>query len=296
MIILMDIVVMVGMSLLGAALGSFAGAQVWRLRAAQLEYDKREGEDYDKHEYARLKPLLNKSFRKDRSQCLSCHHELRWYDLVPIISWLALLGKCRYCRKPIGVADFLLELAMGALFLCVITYWPGSLSDPLGWVKLGVLLVAMVALAINFMYDYRWYLLVSGLNWLVIGCGVVFAGAVVLQSSSVIDALWTILGSVMVLGGLYGVLSAVSKGRLVGEGDIYLGAGLGLLLADWRLSFIALFAANLIGTVLILPQLLSRKLERGSHVPLGPLLILGFLVAWFFGENIITWYQQLIFF
>ena len=121
-----------------------------------------------------------------------------------------------------------------------------------------------------------------------------FATIVWIQSGGDFTALWSILGSVAILGGLYAVLWAISQGRWIGEGDIYLGIGLGLLLADWRLAFVALFAANLVGTIMILPNLVSRKLERGSRVPFGPLLIIGFLVAWFLGGPLIEWYLGLV--
>lgn len=291
----MDTYFIIFISLLGAALGSFAAAQVWRLRADQLETDKRSGEPIDREEFKKLKPLLGKTFKSDRSRCLSCHHELKWYDLLPIISWLTLAGRCRYCKESIGFADFALELAMAGLFAAGLVFWPGQLSEPLEVVKLVLWLVSLVALAINFMYDARWSLLVSGLNWLLIICGVIYAGIVLWQSPDVLNTLGSIAGSVFILGGLYGALWIFSRGKLVGEGDIYLGIGLGLLLADWQLGFLALFAGNFIGTLVVMPQLLSRKLKRGSHVPLGPLLIIGFLIAWFFGAMIVDWYRELIF-
>ena len=279
---------------IGAAMGSFVVAQVWRLRAQQLKAEKGQGEAVDLAEYKRLKPLMKRKVRSDRSTCLSCGHTLEWYDLLPIVSWLALRGKCRYCKASIGWTELLVELVMAGLFVVTILTWPWSLTNVLEWAKLVVWLVALVALAINFIYDARWFLLVSGLNWLLIGCGVVFSAITLVQSTDVLVSLWSILGSVAILGGLYGALWLYSRGKWVGEGDIYLGTGLALLLADWRLAFVALFAANLVGTLAILPQLVSKKLERGAHIPFGPLLIIGFLIAWFFGETIVSWYSQLV--
>ena len=66
----------------------------------------------------------------------------------------------------------------------------------------------------------------------------------------------------------------------MGDGDIYLGAGIALFLGDWRLAFVSLFVANLIGTLYVLPALFSRKLGRGSQVPFGPFLIIGGIVTW----------------
>ena len=93
--------ILVIVAALGAVMGSFIGAQVWRVRARQLVEDKQAGEPVDTLELRRLKPLLM-PLKDDRSRCLSCGHELRWYDLLPVVSWLVTRGRCRYCRAPIG--------------------------------------------------------------------------------------------------------------------------------------------------------------------------------------------------
>ena len=127
----------VGIGLLGAVLGSFAGAQVWRLRAWQLKQDKAAGEKIDTTEWKKLKPLIGKKLKKDRSQCLSCHHDLAWKDLIPVVSWLRFGGKCRYCKAKIGYTEILLELGLGALFALSVWFWPESWGG-LGFLRGGV--------------------------------------------------------------------------------------------------------------------------------------------------------------
>lgn len=294
MIIVMDIFVIIGLALLGACMGSFAGAQVWRFRARHVDEDRKAGEAYDKAERKQLAPLLGKSVKHDRSQCLSCGHQLRWFDLLPLASWLLLRGKCRYCRQPIGWTEFALEVSLAALYVAMYIFWPGSLAEPLELVKFSVWLIALVPLAINFVYDVRWMVLISYCNWLVIGCGAIFATATVLQAADWVASLLAVVGSVAVLGGLYGVLWLVSRGKWIGDGDIYIGVGLGLLLSDWRLAIVGLFLANFIGTLLVLPGMASGKLERKSRIPFGPLLIAGGLLAWFIGLPVVESYQSLL--
>ncbi|NCU38914.1 hypothetical protein EOL96_07750, partial [Candidatus Saccharibacteria bacterium] len=77
------------LAVFGLLAGSFAGAQTWRLRWAQLKADKVEGEPYDKKEYKRLQQLDHRNGRHDRSKCLACGEQLRWYDLLPLVSWLS---------------------------------------------------------------------------------------------------------------------------------------------------------------------------------------------------------------
>ena len=101
----------------GLVLGSFAGAQVWRLRARQLVADKKAGESYDKAEYKKLSPLLKGKKQQDRSRCLSCGHQLGLRDLIPLISWLSTRGRCRYCDKRIGYFEPLMELSLAVAFM-----------------------------------------------------------------------------------------------------------------------------------------------------------------------------------
>ena len=85
----------------------------------------------------------------------------------------------------------------------------------------------------------------------------------------------------------------MSRGTWVGFGDVKLGLALGLFLADWQLGFLTLFLANLIGTLIVLPGLLTKKLSRKTMVPFGPLLILGFFISLFIGGPLISGYIEL---
>jgi prepilin signal peptidase PulO-like enzyme (type II secretory pathway) len=281
-------------AVIGAALGSFAGAQVWRLRARQLVEEKQAGEKVDAKEYKRLLPLTKQSLLTDRSIDLDTGEQLKWYDMIPVISWLMLRGKSRYSGKPIGLTELLLEVGMAVVFTLSVLFWPAPLDQPLEIVKLLLWLAALVPLAINFVYDIRWMALISYCNWLIIVLGLVYAGVTVFQAGDWAVAALSVVSSVLILGGLYGLLWLVSRGKWVGDGDIYLGAGLGLFLADWRAALVGLFLANLIGTLIVLPGLVTGKLARKSQVPFGPLLIAGCVLAWFVGVPIVEWYQSLL--
>ena len=98
--------------ILGAIFGSFACCQAWRI-----------------HE------RLNQRSLGARSICLNCHHRLAWYDNLPIFSWLALRGRCRYCRHPIGFAEILSEFGLGFTFVLIAHHFlfnsSSSISSPL---------------------------------------------------------------------------------------------------------------------------------------------------------------------
>ncbi len=284
----------VALGVFGAALGSFAGAQVWRLRARQLSEDSAAGEAVDAYEFKRLKPLLSKKGRQDRSIDLDTGKQLPWYDMVPVVSWLALRGKSRFSGKPIGKMEFLLEVGMAIFFVASYVLWQTPLVDPIAIIQFVIWLIAGVGLAILFCYDAKWFLLPDRVSFTVIGLGALYALLHIISSVDPLQATLSVGSSIAILSGLYLLLYIASKGRWIGFGDIKLGLGLGLLLADWRLAFIALFAANLIGTLYVLPGMIRGTLARNAHVPFGPLLILGMVFAQFFGTFIAEFYLGLL--
>lgn len=285
----MDIVVGTGLGVLGAVFGSFAGAQVWRLRAHQLAVDKTLDGPVDKKEYALLKKLIGKKQRQDRSVCLQCGHQLAWSDLIPIVSWLRLKGKCRYCRKHIGSFELIMELGMALLFILSAILWPYGFATPLAvglfitWLILIILLVILVA------YDIRWQLLPDVINFSFIGLSLLFAGMRYIGAQYGPAQVTSTLIGIGLLAGLYALLYVVSKGAWIGFGDVKLCIGLALILGDWRLAFLALFLANLIGCLLVLPGLAAKKLSSKSRIAFGPLLIAGTLIAFWWGTPFVQW-------
>lgn len=288
-------VIYLALVLVGACFGSFAGATVWRIRAKQLTLDKAEGEPYDKAEYARLKKLTKSKALSDRSCCLECGYTLKWYDLIPVVSWLALRGKCRSCKKRIGWFELLIELGVVAFFVLSYAFWPVAFDgSALNVAQFVLWLAAGVVMAVLFAYDAKWFLLPDGATILLAIIGVAITTLTAIGAGDVWGTILSTVGSVGVLGGLYGALYAVSRGRWVGFGDVKLGAALGLLLGSWELAFLALFLANFIGCLIVIPGLATKKLSRTSHIPFGPLLIIGAVLVWIFGKIILDGYYSLL--
>jgi len=281
----MDIMLIVVLGVLGALLGSFACAQVWRLRARQLVEDEREGEAVDKAELRRLKRLIRPTLT-DRSECLHCHHTLAWYDLLPIVSWLTLRGRCRYCHTFIGWSELLAEAGLALTFIVSYLVWPYPLTIPLGVLVFTLWLIACTMMAILLIYDAKWSLLPFAINIGLIVVAVVFRGVVTLAGSPL--EIWSLIGGVALLGGLYLVFSLVGW---VGMGDGILGVGLALLLGKWQYAFLALFIANLLGCFMLIPLYFRRQLHHQARIPFGPFMIVGAIIAMFFGG----WILSLIF-
>ncbi len=296
MIVLMEqSIIIFALLLLGLCLGSFSGAMVWRLRARQLEDDKKFGDSYSKSEYAQLTKLNGKKISQDRSMCLHCHYTLKWYDLLPLFSWLSLGGKCRKCKKPIGYMEPLIELGLALFFVVSYVCWPYDLSNTFNLIRLVIWLISGVMLAILFAYDAKWFLLPNNITFSFIGMGILNSIIVYAGSPDKMNTLISIAFSVLILCGLYLAIYIVSNGRWIGFGDVKLGLGLSLMLADWSLAFMALFAANLIGCIIVLPAMLMKKMSRKSKVPFGPLLIAGYVLTGLFGSYLVNNYLLITF-
>lgn len=275
---------------LGLILGSFAGAQVWRLRARQLVEDKVAGERVDKKEYKQLVGLTEQPASKDRSRCLSCHHQLAWYDLLPIVSWVSTRGECRYCKKRIGYFEPLMEIGVALFFVLSFVFWPFDLTTAIEIIRFVIWVISGAMLAILFAYDAKWFLLPDRIVFPLIAFSIVFAGLGLVGVTDIVPALISMAGAVLILSGLYLFIWVISKGKWIGFGDVKLGVALGLFLGQWELAFLALFLANLIGCLIVIPGLASKKLSRTTQIPFGPMLIAGFLLAALFGTPLISWY------
>lgn len=282
------------LGIFGLLFGSFAGAQVWRLRALQLKEDKALGEKVSDEEYTALKPLLSKVAKHDRSQCLSCHHQLTWYDLIPLISWLSTKGRCRYCRKSIGKFEPALELLTAGLFIALYLAWPMLYGISIISIEFGLWMVALVMLVILFAYDYKWFLLPDRITYPLAAVSLVIAIVRIIQSGDVIASAISTGGAILILSGLYLMLWLISKGRWIGFGDVKLGLVLGLLLGDWLLALLTLFLANLLGCVIVIPGMIRGKVTRKTHIPFGPFLIAGFVISLTIGSSIINWYLSFL--
>jgi leader peptidase (prepilin peptidase)/N-methyltransferase len=286
------------LAFLGLCFGSFMGAQVWRLRARQLEEEKQAGETYDKKEYKRLKPLIDHTMTDDRSRCLACGHQLSGRDLIPLVSWLSTRGRCRYCKHAIGWFEPLIELGMMSFFIVSYAIWPQPLEgislDTIAfvlWLGFGTMLIGLFA------YDLKWFLLPDQLVFPSMVLAAALAEIHVVQAEDAATAILSLNMGIAILSGLYLVIYSVGNyiGRQwIGFGDVKLGLVLALALADWKLALLTLFLANLIGCFIVLPLMAKGKLARANRIPFGPLLIAGFFLTVVFGQSIVDWYFGLM--
>ncbi|HSX44370.1 MAG TPA: prepilin peptidase [Candidatus Saccharimonadales bacterium] len=223
--------------------------------------------------------------------CPDCHHELHALDLIPVISWVALRGRCRYCHKPISWQYPVVELLAAILFLVSYHYWPLKWGV-LGTIQFSFWLIFLAGFMALIVYDLRWMLLpdriVFPLQWL----AVIYAILNVTFSHTGVHGILQVAFSVLCSAGFFYLLYQVSQGKWIGGGDVKLAVVLGLVLAGPAKSVLMLFIASLLGTLIGVPLLLQGKAKLKSRIPFGPFLIIATIIVFLFGGSFISWYQH----
>jgi len=261
--------------LLGLCLGSFTNALVWRL-----------------HQQARAKKKSSRySIVKGHSMCPSCKHQLGARDLVPVLSWVELRGRCRYCQAKISWQYPLVELLMAGLFVLSYMQWPHDFSM-WGSIAFGFWLVSVVILVALLVYDLRWMILPDRLVYPLTGAAVGLVLALSVKENSPGLVISATAGAGLLFGLFWGLFQ-ISGGKWIGGGDVKLAVALGLLAGGLVESILLLFLASLLGTLVSLPLLAAGR--KASHkVPFGPFLIAAAFVVFLWGSSITSWYSGLI--
>lgn len=211
---------------------------------------------------------------KNRSHCMNCGYRLKWYDLIPLFSYLFLGGRCRKCKEKISIQYPVIEALNGALYLIIFAEYGLSLETLLYCLLFSALLTLSVI-------DFRTFEIPLGINLFILALGLI---RIVTDYTD-----WPryVIGLFLVSGFLY-IVYLVTHGRGIGGGDVKLMAACGLLLG-WQLILIGFIAACIIGSVV---HLLRMKLSGEGHVlAMGPYLSLGVMIAVLWGEKFLVWYS-----
>jgi len=192
-------------------------------------------------------------------------------DLVPVVSYILLGGSCRYCKKPISSQYPIVEALSAVVFLGAFMMFP---MEPM------IALLFAFALWLLFtigVFDYFTSFIPDALSVPLIIVGLWFQ---MVQGN--LPLLPILIGFTF-----FGFQWLISKGRWVGSGDMFLGAGIGALVGTVFLTGAALFFAYIFGALVASALLLSGKMHRKSHIPFGPFLVLGTFTVLLFQERIL---------
>lgn len=210
-----------------------------------------------------------------RSCCPSCRQSIKWYDLVPLLSFLILGGRCRFCKNPISLRYPVVEVITALLFLIMYVRF-GT-----GFTFLKYLILCSLLIAAAFI-DLELYLIP---NTLVIA-GLLLGIPLTIMGHDV-TLLSALLGSIA-SGGFLLLAAVLSKGGM-GGGDIKLAAVVGFYLG-WPLGLLGIFLGACMGGLIGLFLLLFRIKKRKDPIPFGPFIALGALAALLWGRTILNFY------
>lgn len=267
---------------LGLTIGSFINSIIYRLNT---------GED----------------FIIKRSHCPHCGHILNWNDLVPILSFILLRGKCRYCQKPISWQYPLVELTTGLLFVLTTNFFfpvyspVRSPSITLGTEEGGLLfviyyLIIISFLIITFVYDLKHYLIPDEVVYPAIVLSFLADIFMALNKYHFSDFLgvfklitngWL---AAFLAAGFFMAIILFSHGKWMGLGDVKLAVFMGLVLGFPKI-LLALLLAFSFGAIIGIGLIALGKKHLKSEIPFGPFLVTGTLIAIFWGEQLLHWYQ-----
>lgn len=229
---------------------------------------------------------LGMSLAKPGSHCTRCGYALRWYDNIPVLSWLMLGGKCRKCREHISVRYTIVELANMVLWLLsAVLFWQQSV------VYACVCALVCSALICIFFIDLEHMLIFNRFTILIALCGVaaMFTDSFTGPWDHVIGAA---AGGALFAGLYYGSLRLLGR-EGIGFGDVKLAAAAGLLLG-WQKLIFALLIASVAGSVILMALRRARNDEKDREYPFGPFIVVGMAVAMLFGTPVLNWYLGLL--
>ena len=249
-----DYTILLFLFLFGAAIGSFLNCVIYRLE-------------------------IGKSFISGRSFCPKCKKEIKAIDLVPILSFVLLKGKCRYCASKISFQYPLVELLVAIVFVVVFLYTDNMID-------LIFLLPIFSLMALIFIYDLKHYLIPDQ--------AILLASLLAISWHLVLEVEITMfILSAIGASAFFGLIYFISKGEWIGFGDVKLALFMGLFLGFPNI-LTALFLSFVIGSVVGIIAILLKKKKVKSEIPFAPFLITGTVLSFFYGSNILNWYFDLI--
>lgn len=244
---------------LGAVVGSFLNVCIYRVPAG-------------------------KSIVSPPSSCPHCGHLIRWYQNIPILSYLFLGGKCAACRVGISLRYPAIETLTGLLFALVLYYFGFSSATLVYWLFVSALVVitfidldhqiipdviSLPGIVVGFLCSF----FISWISWLDSLLGIVIGGGILLSIA------W--------------IYEKVAKREGMGGGDIKLLAMLGAFLG-WKAVLPVIFVASLVGSLIGVPLMLLQKGDTKLAIPFGPFLALAATVYLFWGKELVFLYLSLL--
>jgi leader peptidase (prepilin peptidase)/N-methyltransferase len=217
------------------------------------------------------------------SHCLNCNSKIKWYDNIPILSYIILKGKCRNCKAKISLRYPLVEILTSLSFMFLVYRYGITLTT------IDIILFITLLIVITFI-DFAHQIILDKVILFGMLLGFILG---ILNNQNIISML---LGSI--LGGtiLYVIAifgNLLFKKESMGGGDIKFSAMLGIFLG-WKLMLLTIFLGFIFASIIGIVFIYLSKAKMDNKIPFGPFLSLASVVSLFLGEDIINWYLNLI--
>ncbi|MDP3999730.1 MAG: prepilin peptidase [bacterium] len=222
-----------------------------------------------------------------RSHCLFCSQQLKWYELIPILSFIIQEGRCLVCRKKLFWQYPLVELASGLTFFLPY-YFYNSANEASYFITAFWILIFLIFILI-WAIDARISVIPDELNFFLGLLGVALLDMTNASRVIWLNHFWAALAGAL----FFGAIIYFSEGRAMGGGDLKMAVALGLIFGWPNLVYI-LAVAFVVGAFWGLTLMGLNKKNSKDAVPFGPFLILGSLVIFFFGDVLISAYWRLL--
>lgn len=235
----------------------------------------------------------NNSPFSGRSQCPNCSHTLGALDLIPVVSFLLLRRKCRYCKKKISWQYPLVEMLTAFVFASVIFSYLEVGASALNILTTVCLLGVFCVLIVILVYDILHYIILDAMLVLLMGFVILFhtfsfieQGSVSAQDIGVL-VIAGIIPCLMFFGFFF-----ISQGKWMGFGDVKFVFIMGLLLGFPNI-LVALFIAFISGAIIGVALVGLHNKHIKDKVPFAPFLLIGLCIAFWFGDHIVDWYKDI---
>lgn len=255
----MDLPILILLTLLGLAVGSFCNVLIYRIP---------KGEE----------------FVKTPSHCMSCGHTLKWYENIPLFSWLIQGGKCRSCKVKLSAQYPVVEALNGLMWLATGLIYRGYIFAGVSgdWLTVGLYCILFSMLMVLSVIDWRTFTIPNGINLVIFLLGVV---RVVTDLDNWLSYLIGMLAVAMV----FLLMNIATGGRGLGMGDVKLVAAAGLLIG-WQKMLLAVLVGSLSGAII---HMIRMRGGEGRKLAFGPYLAAGIWFAVLVGDPLIKAYLGL---
>jgi len=228
-----------------------------------------------------------------RSHCPHCGAVLKWFDLIPLVSFILQKSKCRYCRQKISYQYPLVELVTGLLFLIIFNQFPiSSLAITTNVYQIldnFFYLIIISFLIVIFVYDLKHYLIPDKIIYPAIIISLLNLGVRLPfweSDSQIYSQIYNPLLSAILASGFFLSLVLISKGKWMGLGDVKLAFLMGLVLG-WPNILLALFLSFMSGAIVGIFLIILGKKGLKSQIPFGPFLSASTALVLLYGYQLI---------